>query len=545
MRRQKVSSGNALLSDLTKNPAGTAVTIPLAFVPEQNALGVAAAFGDKDRGDPTKPPEPKVVTLGAAAPPTSAVITNPGKSRDPEVNNDYAKETPKQEHEHQEGAEDPVEAAKATGAGAGAGGGAAKAPSVDNFDGDDLFEGVVDEAGEEVKEDGRPTKTKEDYYKAINHAYRIGRTNPEDPTGINNDQWLAIDNALEGAPEGGGELASVFSEALGAAGVAAGAAEGGPIGAVMAAEVTKPVQKVAEEAVHGVEDVVGAVGDAVGLGGDEHKEEEGDKPGAGKVGFGSRFLSPAAAKEMIGPQNGASMGVRADPHVRELRPFLPMAPGDVFMDNADDKQYKSMNLALFDSIIRDPATGGPNQNPIQYGNVLMESWRFDGNNVVLPRKLPGGSLNMGALPSETERIVPDPKTIEQIGTAMRSRKAKRKRVTRTDEVEHKRRMAAATAMGMHRKDPAWVNNNGAPRSAYVNAHANNTMPIEKNEWEHQTQTNGSMPLQPWIEPAQGLSLDTQLGSKPVMSKPTAPQARNVPTFQTPALNGRAHGNGWF
>jgi hypothetical protein len=278
-----------------------------------------------------------------------------------------------------------------------------------------------------------------------------------------------------------------------------------------------------------------------------------DRPGAGgqagasgHKGFATQPVAAGGASgERIVSQDGDSLSFKSDPHVRELRPFLPMAPGEVFMDNMDDKQEKSLNLALFDNIIRDPATGDANQNPIQYSNVLMDSIRFNGNNVALPRKFPGGSLNIGALPSETERVLPPAAVLEHIAATLRSSKAKRKRTTQIDEQARKRLFAAGRGMHMMRRDSAWVNNNGAARSAYVSPHAHNTMPIEKQEWAHQTQTDGMVPLQPWIEPAQALAIDKQIGSKPVHSRPTHPKARSAPTFLPPALDGRAWGNNWI
>jgi hypothetical protein len=198
------------------------------------------------------------------------------------------------------------------------------------------------------------------------------------------------------------------------------------------------------------------------------------------------------------------------PYNAQLRPFLPVGGSDLVLDTRADKQQKSLNLALFNNIIRDPETGDCNINPLRMNVMIQEAIRLGYPTRIMPTVFPGGTMNQGALPVETNQICPSKRVLEEIRACHLSKDRKRKRLTVADDYEVLQKRAASAAMGMMHGDVRWLNNNRGIRDQQHAAFALNTMPIEPDLWQDKKQLT-TVPLQANLLPAQGLFVDEQLG----------------------------------
>jgi hypothetical protein len=210
----------------------------------------------------------------------------------------------------------------------------------------------------------------------------------------------------------------------------------------------------------------------------------------------------------------------------ELKPYLPTGGSEVFHDTHDERHLKSLNAALFNSIIRDPETGDANINPLAMGLVIQNALRFSGDNQIFDSVFPGGDLNMGALPATTERLMIPDEILDREHCALLCKRRIGKRETRQNDHTLRLGLAAATAMGKMQRDIQWTNNNGSNRDYQHTAASNNTMPIEPEWWNSHRQDAGEVPLQANLLPAQFLQADEQFGMgylKP--SNPYNPSAR--------------------
>ena len=227
-----------------------------------------------------------------------------------------------------------------------------------------------------------------------------------------------------------------------------------------------------------------------------------------------------------GPDDKGERNPGQGRYEHELKPFLPIGGSEFFKDTHDERHIKSMNLALFDSIIRDPQTGDANINPLQMGLVVENAIRFSGDNQIFASVFPGGDLNSGALPATTERLmIPDDVLQREHCRLICARKQKNRETVNND---HKIRLglAGATAMSRMEKDIRWINNNGSNRDSQHTIESNNTMPIEPQFWTPRRQDAGDVPLQANLLPAQALEKNLQIGmgnQKP--SNPYAAAAR--------------------
>jgi hypothetical protein len=219
---------------------------------------------------------------------------------------------------------------------------------------------------------------------------------------------------------------------------------------------------------------------------------------------------------------------------KELRAFLPSAGSDTFLDTRTEKQEKSLNLALWNNIIRDPQTGDANINPLTMGLKIQEGWRFSGNEKLLDPVFPGGSLNIGALPATTERLMLDPVCLEDFRAKFLSHRDTKRRNSAVNDYARVLSSAAANSMPEQRTDVQWVNNNKSNRDFQHSVDANNTMPIEPDKWSFRRQMDGELPLQANLLPAQGLFVSDQLGGGTLQSSSIFdPRARRDPTFNVP------------
>ena len=210
----------------------------------------------------------------------------------------------------------------------------------------------------------------------------------------------------------------------------------------------------------------------------------------------------------------------------ELKPFLPIGGSEFFKDTHDERHIKSMNLALFDSIIRDPQTGDANINPLQMGLVVENAIRFSGDNQIFASVFPGGDLNSGALPATTERLMIPDDILQREHCRLICARKKKNRETINDDHKIMLGLAGATAMPRMENDVRWINNNGSNRDSQHTIESQNTMPVQPQFWTPRRQDAGEVPLQANLLPAQALQRNLQIGmgnQKP--SNPYAAAAR--------------------
>ena len=216
----------------------------------------------------------------------------------------------------------------------------------------------------------------------------------------------------------------------------------------------------------------------------------------------------------------------------ELKPFLPIAGADLFLDTRAEREQKSLNLALFDNIIRDPQTGDANVNPLQFGLVLQDAWRFSGDNRVFDFVMPGGSLNMGSLPVGTERYTIPDNDLAACHAKIVSHRQVKQRFTRTNDYLAALHAAACSVMPAQQMDIQWTNNNKSNKDMQHATYANNTMPIEPEWWTQRRQVEGDVPLQDNLLPAQALFPTKQLG----LQNKTPSHTYNVTARMDPTYN---------
>jgi hypothetical protein len=224
----------------------------------------------------------------------------------------------------------------------------------------------------------------------------------------------------------------------------------------------------------------------------------------------------------------------------ELWPYLPAGNPDELKDDADERHEKALDVALFNNIFRDPATGDVNLNPLQMGNAIMDAWRYMGNNHIMDPVFPGGDLNIGALLATTMRSMPPMDTIRDVHAQWTSARNKKKRLTARDFYTDARKLAAAAFLEDAQRDIRWINNNNSVRDFQHTAQSNNTMPIEPEWWTSRRQDDGVFPLQDNLLPAQALTIGTQIGrghDAHLISRLYDTAARHDPTFNPPGKMG--------
>ncbi len=198
-------------------------------------------------------------------------------------------------------------------------------------------------------------------------------------------------------------------------------------------------------------------------------------------------------------------------YANELLPFLPIVGADVMGDTRQEKQQKSLNEALFSNIIREINPGDPNINPLAMGVRIDEALRFNGENRILDSVFPGGSLNIGALPATTDRVMIGRDVLED--EAHRVISIRNHRARFSSVVDHRlgKERLAIQAMPMHMTDVQWENANKSVSDFQHGAHAFNTMPVPVDMWVYRRQIDGDVPLQDNLLPAQGLFIQKQIG----------------------------------
>lgn len=215
----------------------------------------------------------------------------------------------------------------------------------------------------------------------------------------------------------------------------------------------------------------------------------------------------------------------------ELLPFLPIVGASVLADTRQEKQEKSLNDALFSNIIRDASTGDPNINPLAMGLVIEEAIRFNGDNMIFDPVFPGGSLNIGALPATTERLMIEPAVLDDYVKRCISHRNMRKRMTSVNDYRRGQEKLAMSVMPTQMADPQWVNNNKSVADFQHSSSAFNTMPLSTDMWINRRQIDGDVPLQDNLLPAQGLFISEQpFCGKKLVSAPISAQSRRNITY---------------
>jgi hypothetical protein len=217
----------------------------------------------------------------------------------------------------------------------------------------------------------------------------------------------------------------------------------------------------------------------------------------------------------------------------ELRPFLPTMGSALLERTSDERQLAGLNLAIYDNKPRDLGVGDARINPLMMDVAMEEGRRFNGDNKILDTVFNGGSLNLGALPGTTERLMLPLSELTMYHSCAMAKRAVRLRTTARDDYEAMKVEAAAFALQQQKTDVRWVyaGNQGASDVFHTSAFTN-TMPIETDEWMSHRQIDGDVPLQPNILPAQGLSITAQLGGGP----PPTSQFNSLAAKQDPAYN---------
>ena len=220
----------------------------------------------------------------------------------------------------------------------------------------------------------------------------------------------------------------------------------------------------------------------------------------------------------------------------ELRPFLPLGGSDLFTDTRDERLQKSLNQALFDSIIRDPETGDSNINPLQMGIVIENAIRFSGDHKVFDPVFPGGSLNTGSLPATSERLEIPAHILQMEHCKLQCARKQKKRHSSVNDYLNKLALAAASALPAQTRDVRWVLQNQGNRDSQHSSASNNVMPVESNWWASKRQDDGEVPLQANLLPAQALDVDAQLGfNNAQTSSIYADMARHAVTWNPASL----------
>jgi hypothetical protein len=220
----------------------------------------------------------------------------------------------------------------------------------------------------------------------------------------------------------------------------------------------------------------------------------------------------------------------------ELRPFLPLGGSDLFTDTRDERLQKSLNQALFDSIIRDPETGDSNINPLQMGIVIENAIRFSGDHKVFDPIFPGGTLNTGSLPATSERLEIPSHILQMEHCKLQCARKQKKRNSAVNEYLNKLALAAASALPAQTRDVRWVLQNQGNRDSQHSSASNNTMPVENNWWASKRQDDGEVPLQANLLPAQALDVDAQLGFNNAQTSAIyADMARHAVTWNPSSL----------
>ena len=234
------------------------------------------------------------------------------------------------------------------------------------------------------------------------------------------------------------------------------------------------------------------------------------------------------------PNESQPAAARRGRYETELLPFLPVAGGDLFRDTTSQQQMKSLNLALFDNLIRDQGTGDANINPLQMGLVINDAWRFSGDNKIFDYTYPGGALNMGALPVGTERVFLPPTILRDCHAKYVSDRQMKQRESMNHDYRAALFAAAAGALPGQMRDVQWTNNNKGNHDCQHSVQSNNTMPMDTDYWEFRPQLDGVVPLQNNLLPA-GVLQPSAFGTKP--STIYANMAREAPTFNPPTRFG--------
>lgn len=229
-------------------------------------------------------------------------------------------------------------------------------------------------------------------------------------------------------------------------------------------------------------------------------------------------------------------------YTQELLPFLPIVGASAIGDTRPEKQTKALNEALFSNIIRDPLTGDPNINPLAMGLRIEEGLRFNGENKILDPVFPGGSLNIGALPATTERLMIEPSTLETEARKIISDRNMKQRKSCVNDYKKGLFDLASREMTTQMTDVQWVNANKSVNDFQHVSSAFNTMPVPPEMWIHRRQIDGDVPFQDNLLPAQGLFIHQQMGCGELQTaQPYLPSTRQNITFNNPNRFGWNYG----
>lgn len=222
----------------------------------------------------------------------------------------------------------------------------------------------------------------------------------------------------------------------------------------------------------------------------------------------------------------------------ELLPFLPVAGSNALKETREEQHQKALNEALFSNIIRDPATGDPNINPLQMGVRIEEAIRFNGDNKILDPVFPGGSLNIGALPATTERLMISHDILSDYEKRCVAQREFRRRFCATDQYRTGLMTLASKAMPVQMEDVRWDLGNKGVSDFQHNSGAFNILPIPHDMWLNRRQIDGDVPLQANLLPAQGLFISRQMGCGDLKSSAIyTPTARRDINFNNPTRFG--------
>lgn len=229
-------------------------------------------------------------------------------------------------------------------------------------------------------------------------------------------------------------------------------------------------------------------------------------------------------------------------YLLELQPFLPIVGASVLSDTRSERNEKSMNTALFSNLIREIQPGDPNINPLAMGVRIDEALRFNGENKIFDPVFPGGSLNIGAIPVTTERLMIEPSAMDDYTRRCISHRNLKNRLTAVDDYKMGLVQAAMKAMSVQTSDVQWVNGNKSVIDFQHSSRAFNTMPVPPDEWVNRRQIEGELPFQDNLLPAQGLFVLAQPFAGPLQpSEPFLPQTRKNITYNPPTRFGWNYG----
>jgi len=264
--------------------------------------------------------------------------------------------------------------------------------------------------------------------------------------------------------------------------------------------------------------------------GDEKEREHKDDGGEHKMS--DKEMNNQMVEDMM-----TSYGRRSK-YSDELLPFLPIVGANVLSDTRNEKHQKGLNEALFSNVIRDIDTGDPNINPLAMGLRIQDAIRFNGDNQILDSVFPGGSLNIGAIPSTTERMMIDPAVLGDYMKRCVSKRNLKHRFTAVDDYKRGQVELAKNAMNVQMHDIQWTNANKSASDFQHSSDAYNTMPMPVDSWMYRRQIDGVVPLQDNLLPAQALFVSRQpFGGDNPVAYPMHASARRSITYNPPTRFG--------